>query len=80
MHFIFPHIGMLSKSKGQVLRLAAVMHVIFHMETPTTIPCEISESAVRAADVFVDFCLQHAAYLGGRGDFKEAVCEIEQGK
>ena len=38
------------------------------------------QSAVRAADVFVDFCLQHAAYLGGRGDFKEAVCEIEQGK
>ena len=72
-------IGMLSKSKGQVLRVAAVMHVLFHMDTPTTIPKEISEAAVKAADCFVDLCLQHAAYLGGRGDFQEAVDEIQQG-
>lgn len=70
---------MLSKSKGQVLRVAAVMHVLFHVDTPTNIPGEISEAAVRAADCFVDLCLQHAAYLGGRGDFQEAVHEIQQG-
>ena len=28
---------MLSKSKGQVLRVAAVLHVLFHMDSPTTI-------------------------------------------
>ena len=70
---------MLSKSKGQVLRVAAVMHVLFHLDSPTAIPQEISESAVRAADCFVDLCLQHAAYLGGRGDFQEAVDEIQKG-
>lgn len=30
--------GMLSKSKGQVLRVAAVMHVLFYMDSPDTIP------------------------------------------
>ena len=70
---------MLSKSKGQVLRIAAVIHVLFHMDTPRSIPMEISEDAVQAADFFVDYCLQHAAYLGGRGDFQSAVEEFQQG-
>ena len=71
-------VGMLSKSKGQVLRVAAVMHVLFHMHSPEIIPKEISEDAVKAADCFVDICLQPAAYLGGRGDFQDAV-DIQQG-
>lgn len=69
------YVGMLSKFKGQILRTAAVMHVLFHMETPTSIPTEISEAAVKA----VDYCLQHAAFLGGRGDFKTAVDSFQQG-
>ena len=64
---------MLSKSKGQVLRIAAVMHVLFHIENPNAIPSELSEAAVKAADCFVDLCLQHAAFLGGRGDLKTEV-------
>jgi len=71
--------GMLSKSKGQVLRVAAVMHVLFHMSMPT-IPSEISENAVKASDKFVDYCLQQAAYLGGRGDFQETIHEIMRGQ
>ena len=70
---------MLSKSKGQLLRVAAVMHMLFHIEKPDTIPERISENAVKAADCFVDLCLQHAAYLGGRGDFQDAVNDIRQG-
>ena len=68
-------LGMLSKSKGQVLRVAAVMHVLFHFESQDTesIPLEISESAVKAAGCFVDMCMQHAAYLGGRGDIRDAI-------
>lgn len=54
-------IGMLSKSKRQVLRVSTVMHVLFHTDTPTTIPREISEAAV------------------GRGDFQEAINDIQQG-
>ena len=39
------------------------------MKTPSTIPSEISEAAVIAADCFVEYCLQHAAYLGDREHF-----------
>ena len=78
-HVVFHYVGMLSKSKGQILRTAAVMHALFHMETPTSISAEISEAAVKAADCFVDYCLQHAAFLGGRGEFKTAVDGLEQG-
>ena len=71
--------GMMSRSRGQVLRVAAVMHVLFHVDTPTSIPTEITESAVRAADCFIGICLQHASYIGGRGDLQEAIDEIDQG-
>lgn len=68
---------MLSKSKGQLLRVAAVMHVLFNMDKPQ-IPEEISELAVKAAESFVDLCLQHAAYLGGKGDLQEAIEDINK--
>ena len=71
--------GMLSKSKGQLLRVAAVMHILFHIDSPDGIPERISENAVKAAECFVDLCLQHAAYLGGRGDFQDAVDDVQQG-
>ena len=75
----FVSIGMLSKSKGQLLTVAVVMHVLFNMDDPSSIPQEISEDAVRAADCFVDLCLQHAAYLvGGKGNLQEAIDEINK--
>ena len=70
---------MVSKSKSQILRVSAVMHVLFHMDTPSSIPPEISESAVIAAECFVDLCMQHAAYLGGKGNIQDAVEEIQRG-
>ena len=70
---------MLSKSKGQLLRVSAVMHVLFNIDNPSLIPREISEDAVKAADSFVDICLQHAAYLGGKGNFQEAIEDINKG-
>lgn len=30
--------GMLSKAKGQILRIGATLHVLFHWETPHSIP------------------------------------------
>ena len=53
--------------------------MLFHVDTPNDIPVEISEDAVKAADCFVDYCLQQAAYLGDRGDFETAVEEFQQG-
>ena len=54
---------LLSKSKGFILRLAAVMHVAFHLETPDDIPLEISPEVLKATKDFIDMCCQHAAYM-----------------
>ena len=45
------------------MSVAVVMHVLFNMDNPTSIPTKISESAVKAADCFVDPCFQYAPYL-----------------
>lgn len=69
---------MLSKSRGQVLRVAATMHVLFYIDTPLAIPSTISEGALKAAQSFVELCNQHAACLAGRGDIGEAIESLQQ--
>lgn len=71
--------GMLSKSKGQILRVAATLHVLFNIETPLDIPSEITTAAIKAAINCVDVCIQHAAYLAGRGGIEETIEEITKG-
>ena len=78
IHDVTSCIGMLSKSRGQILRVAATMHVLFHLDTPLTIPPTISEAALKAAQSFVELCNEHAAFLGGRGDIGEAIESIQQ--
>lgn len=68
---------MLSKSRGQILRVAATLHVLFHMDTPTSIPDEISEDALKAAVDFVDVCNQHVGYISGRGVISDAIKELQ---
>ena len=70
---------MLSKSKGQVLRVAAALHVRFHRNTPLNVPESISEEAVKAAVGFVVLCLQHVAHIAGRGDITEAIQALMPG-
>ena len=70
---------MLSKSKGQILRIAAKLHVLFHIETPMDIPTVISLAAVNAAKNLVDVCIQHAAFLAGRGKVDAEIQEINKG-
>lgn len=73
-------IGMLSKAKGQVLRVAAVLHVlscdseddegnIFVSRVSDT----ISNEALLAAQDFVQTCCQHAAYVAGRGKIEDEI-------
>lgn len=71
-------IGMLWKSKGQILRIAAAMHVLFHWKKPLDILKEISSEALKASITFVDVCVQHAAFLAGRGDVQEAIDNMHQ--
>ena len=70
---------MLSKSKGQILRIAATLHVLFNLETPLSIPAVISDSAIKAAINLVDVCLQHAAFLAGRGEIDETIQDMIKG-
>lgn len=73
---VFIFTGMLSKSKGQILRVAATMHALFHWETPGAIPETISDEALKAAVCFVELCVQHAAFLAGRGNVAEEIDSI----
>ena len=70
-------VGMLSKSKGQILRVSAAFHVLFDIsisETEETeITDEISEEAVTAAINFVQLCCQQTAYMAGRGKILEEI-------
>lgn len=71
---------MLSKSKGQVLRVAAVLHVLFvDPSTLSTIPSLISVEAITAAQNFVDTCCQHAAFIAGRGLVNEEIQHLVSG-
>ena len=76
---VWNHTGMLSKSKGQIIRVAATMHVLFNTETPLAVSKVISDAAIKAAINLVDVCIQHAALLAGRGDVDETVQEMMKG-
>ena len=66
---------MLSKSKGQILRVAATFHVIFTLKGPAEleISFEISDGAIAAAIKFVQLCCQQTAHMAGRGNIKEKI-------
>ena len=74
---------MLSKSKGQTLRVAAVMHVLFQIhkteEAELIMEDEISEDALQAAIDFVQTSIQHAAYIAGRSTISKEVEIAEAG-
>ena len=71
---------MLSKAKGQILRVAAALQVLFvlqrdpHLITATTCSItHVSEDAISAAIDFIDVCCQHTAYMAGRGIISEEI-------
>ena len=68
---------MLSKSKGQVLQVAAVC--MCFLWTPTSIPSTISVDAIIAAQNFVDTCCQHTASIAGRSLIDEEIDDLTAG-
>lgn len=60
---------MLSKSTGQILRVAAGFNVLFQEK----IEQNISTEAVIAAINFVEVCCQHTAYMADRGQIEDEV-------
>ena len=62
---------MLSKPRGQILRVAATFHVLFTLNTKIEISSEISKEAIAASIKFVQLCCQQTAHMAGRGNIKE---------
>lgn len=72
---------MLSKSKGQVLRVAASLQVLFGLpsdncgdQTPPDQSPEvthISEDSIIAAINFIEVCCEQTAYIAGRSSIAE---------
>jgi len=76
-------IGMLSKSRGHILRVAAVTHVLFCLGSEdmyTDIPETISTAAVTAAINFVSVTCQQTAYIAGQGLLSEEIERYKSGK
>lgn len=70
---------MLSKSLGQVIRVSAVLHVLFHVDEEESLPDTISEMAIEAAIDFVEVCCQQTAYITGRGNILEELELLQSG-
>lgn len=66
-------VGMLSKSLGQIIRVSASMHVLFHLDSMEP------DEAIEAAIDFVEVCCQHAVYITGRGNIKEELTHLQSG-
>lgn len=68
---------MLSKSKGQILRIAAVLETLFQVDadyaSKTERSNEISDSALKAAIDYVQTSIQHTCYMAGRTTVAEEV-------
>lgn len=74
---------MLSKAKGQVLRVAAALNVIFNDScdedeqiSVSGVSSTISNESIVAAQNFVDLCCQHAAYIAGRGKVEDEINKV----
>ena len=77
--YVRHNIGMLSKAKGQILRIAATMHILFHLEKEEEVSEGIIEDAVLAAINYIQTCIQHTAYITGRSTVVEEVEIAEAG-
>ena len=66
---------MLSKAKGQILSVAATMHVLFHLDKICDV---IVDEAIKAAVNYMT-CIQHTAYMTGRSTVIQEVEIAEAG-
>ena len=71
---------MLSKSKGQVLRVAACFHALIHQGREEGISSVISEEAITAAINFVGVCCQQKVFMAGWGEIGEEIQIIKASK
>ena len=75
---------MLSKSRGQVLRIATILHMLFAMNDdespePDELSTEVSEQAIKAAINFVKTACEHASLIAGGGSIQEEIDKFQSG-
>ena len=70
---------MLSKSRGHVLRVAGVLHVLFALET-CSVSGVISDEAVKAAINIVEVTCQQTAYIAGHGLIANEIKRYKSGR
>ena len=71
---------MLSRSKGQILRVAAVLHILFQVnEDKSDALYHISSEALRAAIDFVQTSIQHSVHIANRHSISEEIELAELG-
>ena len=61
---------MLSKSRGQVLRIATILHMLFSCEQET-LSTQVSDGAVKAAINSIKTACQQTAFIAGKGLIEE---------
>jgi len=71
--------GFLSKAKGQLLRIATCLHVLFKINTPDNIDQTIDEQAIKAAIDFIEVCCDHAFMITGRHNILHRVGASKNG-
>jgi len=84
---------MLGKAKGQILRVAACLQMLFcdtalsedaddndefSIQQVETLPTLITPKTMKAAINFVDVCCQHTAYVTGRQTIENEVKKYQQ--
>lgn len=70
---------MLSKSRGHVLRVATVFHLLFHVDKEEPLSNEVSEEAIKASVNFIQTSCQQVAYIAGRGTIEEEFQKFQSG-
>ena len=71
---------MLSKSKGQILHTAAVLHVLFQLQNEENDDInEILSHAMAATIDFIQTSIQHTAYIAGKDTKANEVEKTETG-
>ena len=69
--------GVLSKSKGQILRLTAIFNALFSIDPAHPLSPNLCSASVKAAINFVEVCNEHTATIGGKKNFTSGFsCEI----
>ena len=58
--------GVLSKSKGQILPLAACMNALFSLDPLHPLKAELSPTSIDASIDYVEVCIEHTSVMGGQ--------------